>query len=154
MSRSRRVFFNAALSVLQVAVNGGLYLVLYRFLYDTVGVAQLGVWSIVLAWTSVNNLASLGFGWTTTYFIPKYLARGERAYVQDLVQVAPAWKLLLGLRFDHFTGEFNQWTYANAATDVPNGFNTTRITDSMASQRYGVLYQPTPTSSPARKPET
>ncbi|HYE57834.1 MAG TPA: hypothetical protein VD948_04985, partial [Rhodothermales bacterium] len=86
MRRSRRVFFNATLSVLQVAVNGGLYLLLYRFLYDTIGVAQLGVWSIVLAWTSVSNLASLGLGGATTYFIPKYLARGERPYVQALVQ--------------------------------------------------------------------
>jgi O-antigen/teichoic acid export membrane protein len=86
MRRKSRVFLNAALSVLQVAVNGGLYLVLYRFLYDTIGVEQLGIWSIVLAWTSVNNLASLGLGGSTTYFIPKYLARGERAYVQTLIQ--------------------------------------------------------------------
>ncbi len=86
MRRKRRVFLNTALSVLQVAVNGGLYLVLYRFLYDTIGVEQLGVWSIVLAWTSMNNLASLGLGGSTTYFIPKYLARGERPYVQALIQ--------------------------------------------------------------------
>ncbi len=86
MRRKRRVFLNAALSVLQVAVNGGLYLILYRFLYDTIGVEQLGVWSIVLAWTSMNNVASLGLGGSTTYFIPKYLARGERPYVQALIQ--------------------------------------------------------------------
>lgn len=86
MRRKRRVFFNTALSVLQVAVNGGLYLVLYRFLYDTIGVEQLGVWSIVLAWTAMNNLASLGLGGSTTYFIPKYLARGERSYVQAIIQ--------------------------------------------------------------------
>jgi O-antigen/teichoic acid export membrane protein len=86
MRRTRRVFFNAALSVLQVAVNGGLYLVLYRFLYDTVGVELLGVWSVVLAWTSVNNVANLGLGGSTTYYVPKYLARGERGYVVQLTQ--------------------------------------------------------------------
>lgn len=100
MRRSRRFFFNATLSVLQVAVNGGLYLVLYRFLYNTIGVAQLGVWSIVLAWTSMNNVASLGLGGSTTYFIPKYLARGDRPYVQTLVQtgtLSAAGALAIGL---------------------------------------------------------
>src|SRR5690606_22734638 len=50
------------------------------------GVEQLGVWSLVLAWTAVNNLASLGLSGSTTYFIPKYLARDDRPYVQELVQ--------------------------------------------------------------------
>lgn len=88
------------MSVVQVAVNGGLYLVLYRFLLDTVGVAQLGVWAIVLGWTSVNNVASLGLGGSTTYFIPKYLARGERPYVAALVQtgtLTAAGSLAVGL---------------------------------------------------------
>ena len=98
--RNRLVLRNSALSVVQVAVNGGLYLVLYRFLLDTIGVAQLGVWAIVLAWTSVNNVASLGLGGSTTYFIPTYLARGERRYVAALVQtgtLTAAGSLALGL---------------------------------------------------------
>lgn len=86
MRRRRRVLLNATLSVLQVAVNGGLYVVLYRFLYDTIGVELLGVWSVVLAWTSVNNVANLGLGGSTTYYVPKYLARGDRGYVLQLTQ--------------------------------------------------------------------
>lgn len=86
MRQKRRALFNALVSVLQVVVNGALYLVLYRFLYDTIGVELLGVWSVVLAWTSVNNVANLGLGGSTTYYIPKYLARGERPYVLHLVQ--------------------------------------------------------------------
>lgn len=86
MKRRRQVVLNTVLSVVQVAVNGGLYLVLYRFLYDTVGVEGLGVWSVVLAWTSVNSVASLGMGGSAVYFVPKYLARGERPYVVELAQ--------------------------------------------------------------------
>ena len=88
MRHSRRVFANSFWSVAQVAVSGALYLILYRFLYRTVGLDQLGVWSLVMAWTSINNVASFGLGGGTTYFIPKHLARGERAYVTDLVQTA------------------------------------------------------------------
>jgi O-antigen/teichoic acid export membrane protein len=86
MQQKRRAVLNALFSVVQVVVNAGLYLVLYRFLYDTVGVEMLGVWSVVMAWTSVNNLANLGLGGSTTYYIPKYQARGESAYVLELVQ--------------------------------------------------------------------
>lgn len=95
MQRSRRAFTNAAWSVLQVAVNGGLYLVLYRFLYRTIGVEQLGVWSLVLAWTSVNSVASLGLGGGTLYFIPKYLARGDRPYVTEIVETTALTTALL-----------------------------------------------------------
>ena len=95
MQRSRRALTNAAWSVLQVAVNGGLYLVLYRFLYRTIGVEQLGVWSLVLAWTSVNSVASLGLGGGTLYFIPKYLARGDRPYVTEIVETATLTTALL-----------------------------------------------------------
>lgn len=119
MRRSRRVARNALFSVVQVAVNGGLYLVLYRFLLDTVGVAQLGVWSVVLAWTSVNNVASLGLGGSTTYFLPKYLARGERAYVATLAQTATltgAGAMAVGLSlFYPFVGHVLGWVIDDPA---------------------------------------
>ncbi len=76
-----------------------------------------------------------------------YSAQSMGAYVQDLVQVAPAWKLLGGLRFDRFSGDFQQWTYANSGTSVPNGNPKTALSDALFSHRMGVLYQPTASSS-------
>lgn len=72
-------------------------------------------------------------------------ARGLGVYAQDLVQVAPHWKLLAGVRFDRFEG-----TYDNLAI-VPNPSNPcavpvaaqVRRSDSLWSHRVGVLYQPT-----------
>ncbi|NML16326.1 TonB-dependent receptor [Azohydromonas caseinilytica] len=63
-------------------------------------------------------------------------------YAQDLVQVAPEWKLLGGLRFDHLKGEYDQivGTAANAAGRYEQ-------TISNWSKRVGVLYQPTPQQS-------
>jgi catecholate siderophore receptor len=50
-------------------------------------------------------------------------------YAQDLVQVAPAWKLLLGTRWDRFEGTYRT-------------FSTTA--GALAPQRIGVLFQPNP----------
>jgi catecholate siderophore receptor len=53
------------------------------------------------------------------------------AYVQDTVQIAPQWKLIGGLRYDHFAGD-----YERVAGPLER-------TDRMWSHRVGVLWQPT-----------
>ncbi|MDB5731922.1 MAG: TonB-dependent siderophore receptor [Variovorax sp.] len=76
-----------------------------------------------------------------------YASRSFGAYAQDLVEVAPHWKLLGGLRYDRFSGDFRQRTYANAATALPDSTVQTRLSDGVFSYRTGVLYQPSPTQS-------
>lgn len=76
-----------------------------------------------------------------------YSARSFGIFVQDLVQVAPHWKLLGGIRWDHFSGDFGRLSYANANTVVPRLAERAHLSDSMFSYRAGVLYQPTPTQS-------
>ena len=58
-------------------------------------------------------------------------------YAQDTVTLAPAWKLVGGLRFDRFKG-----SYRNAT-----GALTSERTDNLWSPRVGVLYQPDANSS-------
>src|SRR5450830_1815303 len=77
----------------------------------------------------------------------KYSFKSFGTYVQDLIQFAPSWKFLAGVRFDTFTGDFDQIGYANTNTTVPNALTTTHLSDSMFSYRTGLLYQPTNTSS-------
>ena len=66
-------------------------------------------------------------------------------YLQDLVQVAPAWKLLLGARWDRFAGRYR--TFSTAAANFGELTAERRRTDALWSQRAGVLWQPTPLSS-------
>ncbi len=57
-------------------------------------------------------------------------------YAQDLVQVAPDWKVLMGLRWDKFSGDYNT---PQIGTTAP----THRArSDSLWSKRFGLLYQP------------
>lgn len=67
----------------------------------------------------------------------RFEAQAWGAYVQDLVQIAPAWKLLGGLRYDHMRGNYDTLAVATGATTASY---SQRI--SALSKRVGVLYQP------------
>lgn len=71
----------------------------------------------------------------------RYQSKGFGVYLQDLVQVAPHWKLLAGLRYDRLTGDYASYALpANAPGPVTT--STYRMDVSELSQRMGVLYQP------------
>ena len=76
-------------------------------------------------------------------------AKAYGVYVQDLISVTDTWKLLGGLRWDHFKGEYHNIAI-NANPNNPCAVTpAARIgrSDSLLSKRLGVLYQPTATSS-------
>ena len=66
-------------------------------------------------------------------------------YAQDLVQVAPAWKLLAGLRWDRFEGRYRTLSTANADLGAVSAERSRA--DALWSHRTGLPYQPTPLSS-------
>ncbi|MDO8263306.1 MAG: TonB-dependent siderophore receptor [Gallionella sp.] len=66
---------------------------------------------------------------------------GYGLYVQDLVQVAPHWKLLAGLRYDNLTGDYSTFAIpTNAAGPVTTSSYSMKVSE--VSKRVGVLYQP------------
>lgn len=75
----------------------------------------------------------------------RFDAQALGLYVQDLVQVAPRWRLLAGLRWDRLDGRFETVAATgNPATNpcaVPAG-STLERRDSLWSRRFGVLFQP------------
>ena len=71
-----------------------------------------------------------------------YTSKAYGGYVQDMVQIAPMWKLLAGLRYDHLLGDYDQ--YATASTTVVNPLTVTsyQMKVSEWSKRAAVLFQP------------
>ncbi len=71
-------------------------------------------------------------------------AKALGLYFQDLVEVAPHWKVLGGLRWDYFKGNYRTFQAADSAT-VPIGSPLTDRgrSDRLWSKRVGLLYQPT-----------
>ena len=83
-----RIFSNAAVSVLQVIVSSCTLFFLYRILLSTIGVKLLGVWSVVMATSSLTQIANPGFGASTTKFVSQYLARGEQETAGRVIETA------------------------------------------------------------------
>jgi catecholate siderophore receptor len=71
----------------------------------------------------------------------QFTAKGFGIYAQDLVQLAPQWKLLGGLRYDRLRGEYDAFGIPNNA---PGPVTTTSYEQriSKVSKRAGVLFQP------------
>jgi catecholate siderophore receptor len=68
-------------------------------------------------------------------------SNGFGVYVQDLVQVAPHWKLLAGLRYDNLTGDYS--TFSIPSTSLgPVTASSYEMKVAEISKRVGVLYQP------------
>lgn len=77
-------------------------------------------------------------------------AKALGIYFQDLVQVAPMWKILGGLRWDYFKGDYQTFQTATTGTNPPPLGTVTADrgrSDKLWSKRVGVLFQPTDTQS-------
>jgi len=66
-----------------------------------------------------------------------YVAKGWGGYVQDMVEVAPMWKLLAGLRYDNLKGDYDTFSAAN-----PPVVASYQMKISEVSKRAAVLFQP------------
>jgi catecholate siderophore receptor len=71
----------------------------------------------------------------------QFTSTGWGAYVQDLVQVAPHWKLLGGLRYDNMTGSYDNFNLNNGSVV------SYQQKIAQWSKRAGMLYQPDERSS-------
>ena len=71
-------------------------------------------------------------------------AKSVGVYVQDMLQFAPHWKVLGGLRWDHFKGRYRSYATAESATTPVVGAETANRgrSDALFSHRLGVLFQP------------
>lgn len=88
MIRSSRLIGNAAVSVVQTVISGVVLFLLYRYLLDHLGSAQLGLWSVILASTSVARLSDLGLTGSVVKFVSRYRALKNDEQASAVVQTA------------------------------------------------------------------
>lgn len=86
--QKRQILINATMSLVQIVVVSGVLFFLYRFLLNTIGVEQLGIWSLVLATTSVTQITNFGLSGSVVKFVAKYVARNEYKNVSEVIQTA------------------------------------------------------------------
>ena len=88
LNSQKRISINILSAVLQVFVIGLIYFLLYKYLVDKLGVEQLGVWSIILATSSVGNLANLGVTSGLIKFIADYNSKNKVEDIPKLIFTA------------------------------------------------------------------
>lgn len=86
--QKRQVLINAVMSITQIVVSSVVLFILYRFLLNTIGVEQLGIWSLVLTTSSVTQIANCGLSGSVVKFVAKYVGRGENENVSGVIQTA------------------------------------------------------------------
>ena len=84
----KRILLNALTTFAQVIGSAATLFFLYRFLFRTIGIERLGIWSLVLATTSVVTLANQGFSTSVVKYVAKYAARKNARDVSALLQTA------------------------------------------------------------------
>jgi catecholate siderophore receptor len=77
------------------------------------------------------------------YWARSFDSKAAGLYAQDTLSLSPAWKLIGGLRFDRFEGG-NDFAASTSNTGVVTPGGRYERSDSLWSQRWGVLYQPDP----------
>lgn len=86
--QKRRILINAISSVLQIVVISVILFIFYRFLLNAIGVEQLGIWSLVIAMTSITQIATIGLSGSVVRYIAKYIAHGENKKISGVIQTA------------------------------------------------------------------
>ena len=88
MIRTRQVTLNTLAAAAQVVVTGLVFVVLYRFVKDMLGMERFGVWAVVLVAATISNLANLGLGSSVVKFVSMHLARDNPGRAGDVVQTS------------------------------------------------------------------
>lgn len=79
---------NATSSVAQTVISGVVLFLLYRHLLNHLGAEQLGLWSVVLASTSVARLSDLGLSGSVVKFVARYRALADNIQAGAVIQTA------------------------------------------------------------------
>jgi O-antigen/teichoic acid export membrane protein len=87
-TQKRQIIINAIMSVAQIVVIGGVLFILYKFLLNAIGVEKLGIWSVVLATTSITQISNFGLSGSVVKFVAKYVARCDDKNISGVVQTS------------------------------------------------------------------
>jgi O-antigen/teichoic acid export membrane protein len=79
---------NVTANIAQILISALVLFVIYGYVSRILGVALLGVWSVVLATASATRLADLGLSAGVTRFISKYSALNQNAKAAEIMETA------------------------------------------------------------------
>lgn len=81
-----RIKRNAIATAIQAVISGLVLFILYRYLYDMLGIEQIGIWSMVLATTSISLIGDFGLSAGVVRYVAEALGRGDARRAAHVVQ--------------------------------------------------------------------
>lgn len=85
MLNKSKITFNALSAIIQVVIVGVIYLILYKFVLTQLGIELLGVWSLIIATTSVASLANFGISSSIVKFVSTYHTQKRKDLIDKLI---------------------------------------------------------------------
>lgn len=79
---------NASSTIIQTIISAVALLVLYKFLLATIGISMVGIWSLVIATTSIARLGNLGMTGSLVKYVAKYDALNDINSLSSTIQTA------------------------------------------------------------------
>lgn len=80
-----KLTINAVSAIIQVAFTAIIYFFLYKYLLNSIGIKQLGVWSLILSFSSIANLANFGITSGLVKFVAEYLTENDKSKLGKLI---------------------------------------------------------------------
>ena len=82
--KSNKLSINAFANVFQAIMSAVIMFVMYRYLNENLGIAMIGIWSVVIASVSSSRLIDVGFSSGAVMFISKYIALDDYKEVREI----------------------------------------------------------------------
>jgi O-antigen/teichoic acid export membrane protein len=83
--QTAKLFKNSFSAISQVVVVGVVYFLLYAYLLHTIGIELLGVWSLIIATTSMALIANFGISTSIVKFVSTYASREDYDGLRKLI---------------------------------------------------------------------
>lgn len=79
---------NSLSSIVQFLVNSITLFIFYKFLLNTIGPEDIGIWAMVLGMSSLGQIASFGFSGGAVKYVAQYLSWQREDKVADVIQTS------------------------------------------------------------------
>ena len=88
LSDRQQVSRNAKWAIVQTIISACVLFFLYKYLLNELGASKLGLWSLILASTSLARLGELGFSNATLRFVGQYIGIGKPKDAAEVLETA------------------------------------------------------------------
>ena len=87
-SNNRLLLINTISLAAQVVIVSASYFILYKLIIESFGEVVLGIWSLILATSSIANISSLGLSNSIVKFIANFSSSNDDKQIKQFIQTA------------------------------------------------------------------